>query len=967
MSLHSPLVSVVLPTFNRADTILRAIWSVLDQTHSTLELIIVDDGSEDDTQNVIQSQSDPRIRIIKLDQNRGQSFARNVGIQSAQGQFVAFQDSDDVWLPQKLERQLKILETDPSAAGVYCDLLRIPAEGANLLWEAPELVVGAILDCSGLSYQTMGIGIQSCMLRKRVITQVGGFRESMRCFEDLELFLRIIQRWPMRRLSEALVHYYDSDGSVSCNAYAERHARKELLRRFGASIAFSNPRFILNELEILRQLKRKSPPARVTRMRWALRGARKVAWWSITLKLTRKVKEWRTLNEYFDSDWYLETYPDVAAAGRDPPSHYLSNGAAEGRDPGPSFSTRGYLAQNPDVAALGLNPLLHYVQFGRAEGRKIAPAVRLECDYVRLECDYKDWIRKYDALTEADIADMRRRGAELAHRPKISILMPTYNAPDALLTEAIDSVLAQTYDNWELCIADNASTATHVGETLRSCDDPRIKLVFLCEKVRIALTMNAAFELATGEWVTMLDHDDVLAPHALFHVATAINERPDVQLIYSDDDKVDEKGRRYDPNFKPDFSLELFRSQNYLNHLTVHRAVNVRTVEGWRADFEGSQDYDLNLRIIERIDPSAICHIPQVLYHWRAVRGSTALAGGEKHSAYAAGLRALRGHVERLGLPARVEEVTGVPFYRLRFSPPEPNPLVSIIIPTRDHVRLLRMALNSILERTTYDPFEVLIVDNGSVEEKTKSFLTEMARDPRIRVLPYPHPFNYSAINNFGARAAKGTILALVNNDVEVISPGWLTEMVAWAAQDEIGCVGAKLYYPNNTIQHGGMILGIFGGAGHSHRHFPGDHSGYFFRLKLVQNLSAVTGACLVVRKDLYYKVGGLDEESLAVAFNDVDFCLKVRAAGYRNVWTPFAELYHHESVSRGQDDTPEKQARASKEARYVMDKWVDALAADPFYSPHLTREKEDFSIGNGQEIQNASGSGPARASKKCC
>ncbi len=668
-----------------------------------------------------------------------------------------------------------------------------------------------------------------------------------------------------------------------------------------------------------------------SQLRHALQGAAKLAWRSATL---RKLRERIALRKIFDGDWYLATYPDVAATGLDPLSHYLEYGAAEGRDPGLTFSTRGYLQSYPDVAALGVNPLLHYVQFGRAEGRK--------------KSDYDNWIRKYDAPTEAYLADLRRRGAELPHGPKISILMPTYNTPEALLREAISSVLAQTYENWELCVADDASTATHVGEVLSRYADPRIKVVFLRKKVRIALATSAAFELAAGEWVAMLDHDGVLAPHALFHVAMAINERPDVQLIYSDEDKIDKKGQRYDPCFKPDFSLELFRSQNYLNHLTVHRAANVRVVQGWRAEFEGSQDYDLNLRIIERMDPNAICHIPQVLYHWRAVQGSPALAGSEKHYGYAAGFRALQGHVERLALPARVEESAGAPFYRLRFAPPEPSPLVSIIIPTRDHVGLLRVAVSSILEKTTYDPFEILIVDNGSVEKETKSFLTEMAREPRIRVLLYPHPFNYSAMNNLGARAAKGEILALFNNDVEVISSDWLTEMVSWAAQEEIGCVGAKLYYPNDTIQHAGVILGIGGGVGgHSHRHFPRDHPGYFFRLKLTQNLSAVTAACMLVRKQLYFEVGGLDEEAFVVAINDIDFCLKVRARGHRNVWTPFAELYHHESASRGRDDTPEKRARSSQEVLHFMGKWPNALERDPFYSPHLTKDREDFSIRN--------------------
>jgi glycosyltransferase involved in cell wall biosynthesis len=541
---------------------------------------------------------------------------------------------------------------------------------------------------------------------------------------------------------------------------------------------------------------------------------------------------------------------------------------------------------------------------------------------------------------------MRRRAEKLSPRPLISIIMPTYNTPIALLREAIGSVLAQAYENWELCIADDASSDPVLHEALAgyAAADQRIKVVYRDERGGISLASNSALAIATGKWLAMLDHDDLLAPQALLRVAEVIKANPRVQMIYSDEDKITESGHRHGVYFKPDFSLELFRSQNYLNHLTVHRTETLRAVGGWRVGFEGSQDYDLNLRIIERIPASAIRHIPEVLYHWRMVAGSTALSPGAKSYAYTAGLRALNDHVNRLKLPAFVEEAPGVPYYRVRFAPPRPAPLVSIIIPTRDKAGLLRMSVSSILGKTSYEPFEILVIDNGSVEEEVLSYLDELAETPRVRVLSYPHPFNYAAINNFGAREAKGDILALLNNDIEVIAPDWLTEMVSFAAQDEIGCVGAKLYYSNRTIQHAGVILGIGGVAGHSHKYFPPHEPGHFGRLKVVQNFSAVTGACLVVRKSLFFEVGGLDE-ALTVAFNDVDFCLKVRDAGYRNVWTPYAELYHHESVSRGYEDTRERIKRFRSEIAFMKEQWGDALNTDPFYSPHLTLDGEDFSI----------------------
>lgn len=559
---------------------------------------------------------------------------------------------------------------------------------------------------------------------------------------------------------------------------------------------------------------------------------------------------------------------------------------------------------------------------------------------------YDDWIREHDTLTDEDITAMRARLAKLDSQPLISIVMPVYDTPANLLREAIDSVRAQIYEKWELCIADDQSPRPHVRRMLEdyAAKDARIKVVFREANGHISEATNSAFELASGSWIALMDHDDTLAPHALAEVAFEIAKHPDAEMIYSDEDKLDDKGERYDAYFKPDFSRELFRSQNYLNHLSVHRTANIRAVGGWRKGFEGSQDYDLNLRIFERIDPAKIRHIPKVLYHWRAVAGSTAVAGSEKSYAYDAGLRALEEHVARTGLRAKAEAAGDTPFYRLRFETPEPAPLVSLIIPTRDKLDLLRGCITSIRDKTTYENYEIIVVDNGSVEDETLSYLAELDEKPWGRVLRYDKPFNYSAINNFAAERAKGSIIGLVNNDIEVISPDWLTEMVSWAAQPDVGCVGAKLYYANDTIQHAGVILGLGGVAGHSHKHFPRDHPGYFYRLKVLQNLSAVTAACLVVRADVFRQVGGLNERDLTVAFNDVDFCLKVGNAGYMNVWTPYAELYHLESISRGHEDNPEKQARFEAEKDYMRSSWD--LASDPYYSAHLTRDYEDFSIG---------------------
>jgi len=558
---------------------------------------------------------------------------------------------------------------------------------------------------------------------------------------------------------------------------------------------------------------------------------------------------------------------------------------------------------------------------------------------------YTAWILRHDFNEQRDATSLRAAVDAIERPALISVVMPVHETPEKLLRAAIDSVIRQIHPNWQLCVADDFSTAPHVRAILAeyAMRDSRIKVTFRQQNGHISAATNSAFELAEGDWIALLDHDDVLRPNALAEVALEIERHPDAELIYSDEDKLDANGGRYHPYFKPDFSRELFRSQNYLNHLTVHRAVNVRAVGGWRKGFEGSQDYDISLRILEGIDARKIRHIPKVLYHWRAVEGSTAVSSGEKSYAYDAGMRALKEHVLRTGLAATVEAAPDTPFYRLRFAVPDPAPLVSLIVPTRDKVDLLRGCIGSIHEKTTYRPYEIIVVDNGSTEPETLAYLAEIARLENVRVLSWDKPFNYSAINNFAVSQAKGEIVGLVNNDIEVISPDWLTEMVSWATQEDVGCVGAKLYYGNDTIQHGGVILGIGGVAGHSHKHFPRHHQGYFSRLKVLQNMSAVTGACLVVRKAIYQAAGGLNETDLTVAFNDVDLCLKVRRAGHVNVWTPYAELYHMESVSRGAEDSPEKAERFRGEVMYMQRTWD--VTSDPYYSINLSQRREDFSI----------------------
>ncbi|MFT7749332.1 UNVERIFIED_CONTAM: glycosyltransferase family 2 protein, partial [Escherichia coli] len=476
--------------------------------------------------------------------------------------------------------------------------------------------------------------------------------------------------------------------------------------------------------------------------------------------------------------------------------------------------------------------------------------------------------------------------------------------------------------------------------------DKRINVVYRQQNGHISAASNSALEIAKGDFVALLDHDDALPEHALLFMAQAICAQPETQILYSDEDKLNGRGERFDPHFKSDWNPDLFFSQNYVSHLGVYRRNLLQRIGGFRLGVEGSQDQDLLLRCLPHVQADQIVHIPRVLYHWRAIEGSTALASGEKSYTTDAGIKALRDYFATQQAGVEVDAGLVPNTYRVRYPIPEPAPLVSLLIPTRDRRSLTETAVRSILEKSTYTNFEILILDNGSVEAETLEFFREIQlEDRRVKVLAYDFPFNYSAINNFGARHAKGTVIGLVNNDIEVINPEWLTEMVSQCLRPEIGCVGAKLYYSNDTVQHAGVILSLGDVAGHSHKHFPRNHPGYFHRLSLVQTLSAVTAACLLIRKEIFDLVSGLDEKNLKVAFNDVDFCLKVREAGYRNLWTPYAELYHYESISRGAEDSPEKIARFTQEVNFMKAKWTDYLERDPFYSPNLTKNREDFSI----------------------
>ena len=562
-----------------------------------------------------------------------------------------------------------------------------------------------------------------------------------------------------------------------------------------------------------------------------------------------------------------------------------------------------------------------------------------------MEKSYPFWV-EFDEPRA--LQKMKQTFTQAQSEVKFSIILPTYNTDPIYLKECIDSVLQQTHKNWELCIADDASTNAGTISTLKSYAQKHanIKLNLLSENGHISKSSNAALSMVSSDYVLLLDHDDTLPAHTLSFFAKAVTDNANAKVLYGDEDKIDEQGNRHQPHFKPDWNPDLLLSQNYICHPVVYKTSVLKKIGGFRIGVEGSQDHDLLLRATAGLTADEVIHLPFILYHWRVIENSTASNASAKSYTTDAGIEAIRYFLEQSGQNASVDKGQYPNTYKVNWTLPSEQPLVSLVIPTRDGYDILKQCLESIYNKTSYKNYEIIVVDNQTTCDKTLGLFNEYTNaKANFRVLKWDKPFNYSAINNFAVSQAKGDVVGLVNNDIEVINEGWLTEMASHALRPEIGCVGAKLYYPNDTIQHAGVILGIGGVAGHSHKYFHKSEPGYFTRLHLVQNMSAVTAACLLVRKSVFEEVGGLNERDLTVAFNDVDFCLKVHTAGYRNLFTPWAELYHHESISRGEEDTPEKVARFNKESEYMKNKWKKLLRNDTAYNPNLSDTHENFSL----------------------
>ena len=569
---------------------------------------------------------------------------------------------------------------------------------------------------------------------------------------------------------------------------------------------------------------------------------------------------------------------------------------------------------------------------------------RAKIEKLRNQASYLNWLARNEVL---DIEAMTQEIATFHYQPKISIAMPVYNVEEKWLRLCIDSILNQVYTNWELCMADDASTDPNVKKILTEYQqlDERIRVVFREQNGHISEATNSALAIATGEFVALLDNDDELAINAFYEVVKVLNENPELDLIYSDEDKIDMDGNRSDPAFKPDWSPDLLLGTNYISHLGVYRRSILEEIGGFRKGYEGSQDYDLVLRFTEKTTKERITHIPKVLYYWRMLPTSTAVDQGSKGYAFEAGLRAVQDALVRRGINGHATHGAANGLYDVYYDI-ESEKLVSIIIPTKNGYKDVQRCVSSIIEKTTYQNYEIIMADNGSTDPKMHELYAKFEQQlpGRFFVESIDIPFNFSTINNRAAKKAHGEYLLFLNNDTEVITENWLTLMVSFAQQERIGCVGAKLLYPNNTVQHAGVILGVGGVAGHGHYGYPHGDLGYFGRLAINVNYSAVTAACLLMKKADFDAVGGF-EEAFTVAFNDVDLCLKVQALGRDNVWLHEAELYHFESQTRGYDDKGKKKKRFEQEKVMMEEKWGPLIENDPFYNPNLTRDIPNFSL----------------------
>lgn len=1033
--MNTPLVSVLLNVYNGEAFLAETIQSVLNQTYQNFEFIIVDDDSTDRTAEIIRSFDDKRIRYIHNPVRRHIPYAGNLALKQATGEWIARIDADDMWVSDKLEKQIDYLLRHPDI-GVclsYADLVdenSVHTDARADLYRCFHTSFDSRRDwIRNFFFHDNCICNASSIVRKDLMEPYNLF---CRQLHDFELWCNLIFKTDFYVYPEELVNYRcnlsDGQSSSPTRENTVRHlnetmlvCRKGLLERLSDEqlIEYFQEDFRCPdsstplELKIERAfLLMNAPTAGNGISAVGLAAMEELLHDEQAVTLLEEKYHYSLLQLYDDAAknifYTVVNQNDLNAllAERkilcdqvEEQAHKKENLLKEQESLNSDYAKaeeelahyklhyETAMAQRNQANATVASYQVMVAAMRNSLSWKITSPIRFVTGHLRVLVNKTPHIllicrAAKSLLTQGPRATWRRvrahrslvvktkRRRKALHGPlspasfgckqheleaernttfprqiKFSILVPLYNTPLEFLNEMISSVQFQTYSNWELCLADGSdSDHPEVGKTCLELakKDSRIRYQKLDKNLGISGNTNACLDMATGDYIALFDHDDLLHPSALYEDMKAICEQG-ADFIYTDENTFHKRpADAYCPHYKPDYAPDTLRSYNYICHFTCFSKKLLEKTGLFRPEFDGSQDYDLVLRLTEQAQK--IVHIPKILYYWRASATSTAADIGAKPYVVEAGKAALRSHLERIGLKGDVTDAANPSNYRIHYEI-EGNPLISILIPSYDHMETLKRCIDSILEKSTYPNFEIVIVENNSKEQKTFDYYESLKQDKRIRVVYWEGKFNYSAINNFGVKHTKGDYLLLLNNDIEVITPNWLEEMLMFAQRKDVGAVGAMLYYPSDKIQHAGVILGIGGVAGHSHKYLPRGDNGYMSRLTIAQNLSAVTAACLMVPRAVYDELDGLDE-SFEVAFNDVDFCMRIRKAGYLIVWTPYAELYHYESESRGLEDTPEKIKRFNGEIKRFHTRWAAELAAgDPYYNPNFSLDREDFSI----------------------
>lgn len=931
----SPMVSVLIRSMDRG-YLHEALDSVALQTWPNIEVVVV--AAIPNHGDLPERCGRHPIRLVRTDQSLARAAAANLALKEARGEYLIFLDDDDWFMPSHIARLAAVLQQQIQARAAYTGVVLVKSDGTPA-GQTLDLPFDWIRQRAGNITPIHAVLFHSSLVKQGLV-----FNEQLDIYEDWDFWLRLAQMTTLLHLPgiSAAYRMHQSSG-VHEEAMSANLAAQAIQAQW-------------------KDIPPVTPDAFMHRV-WAFTELEK--------QLLTMHSDLGRLNQSIEAttqqmNAHLEQLANTrnqlsAAMERASRSEGMLHTLVHSR----SWRLTAPMRKLGSILRRVRNRIRHYRDIWTANApriRRIPNMVkrfgwrytwnRLR-QHIHQHDAYQHWIETNE-VPSSDYARLARKIPSWTNRPMISVVMPTYNSPLNFLKEAIESVQAQVYPYWELCIADDASTDIQVRRYLQevSAKDRRITVCFREKNGHISASSNTALAAAQGEWVALLDHDDRLHPLALYFVVEALQRTPEATIVFSDEDKIDAQGFRYDPYFKGNYNRELMWAQNMISHLGCYRRQTLLDIGGFRQGFEGSQDYDLALRVIERSQTHQIVHVPRVLYHWRAIAGSTALASDQKPYAELASRKALAEHLPRIGIAASVLPAPEIPnMNRVRPALPEPLPLVSIVIPTRDRIELLSKCIDSLRSLTTYPHVEIMVVDNGSSEKESLEYF-EQLRQTGVVVVRDDGPFNYSAINNRAAQLARGEFLCLMNNDIEITTPDWLEEMLSFAALPDVGAVGTRLWYPNDQgLQHGGVLIGLGGVAGHAHMGLPRGQTGYFGRVALHHRLLAVTAACLLIRKSHFMSVNGLDEQ-LAVAFNDVDFCLRLHQVGLACVFTPYAEMIHHESATRGHDLAPTQLERFMSEEKFMRARWKDVLGHDPFFSPNLSLWHSDFRLAERSRIQ---------------